>query len=250
MKQKIAMAFILCFLFLLIVLPLCVVFLLSIVRRWSTTFPSSFSLEWWERILEPKYLRVISNTFLVTGVSTFLTVGYGIVSAYLFTFYEFKGKKVLSALILSPTYVAGVVLALGLLTIYPMLRNSFWILMLGHFVIISPIIFKFVYSSMFKISKNLVEASYSLGSSKLYTFRRIVFPLCRKGIISGTVISVGMNISELGVSLLLYGAGWATIPIQIYLERGWGILGVAGVLSTILVVISLLTIFSVNRWSQ
>lgn len=250
MKQKIALAVILCFLFLLIVLPLCVVFLLSIVPRWSTTFPSSFSLEWWMRISEPKYLKVISNTFLVTVVSTFFTIGYGIVSAYLFAFYDFKGKKVLSALILSPTYVAGVVLALGLLTIYPMLRNSFWILTLGHFVLISPIIFKFVYSSMIKISKDLMEASYSLGASKLYAFRRIVLPLSKKGIISGIVISVGMNISELGVSLLLYGAGWATIPIQIYLERGWGILGVAGVLSTVLVIVSLVTIFSVNRWSE
>ena len=60
------------------------------------------------------------------------------------------------------------------------------------------------------------------------------------------MLSIGMNISELSVSLLLYGAGWATIPIQIYLERGWGILGVAGVLSTILIIITFATVFSID----
>jgi len=243
--RKIVLALVLLFLVIMIILPLFVVFLLSIVPRWSTVFPTSFSLEWWLAILEPKFIKVISNTFLVTVVSTLITVGYGIIAAYLFTFYDFRGKQTLSALILSPTYVAGIVLALGLLTMYPLLRNTFWILMLGHFVVISPIVFRYVLSSMIKIPNNLIEASYSLGSSKANTFWKIILPLSKQGVLAGTVLSIGMNISELSVSLLLYGAEWATIPIQIYLERGWGILGIAGVLSTILILITIVTIFSV-----
>jgi len=245
-KEKIVLALVLLFLIILIILPLCVVFLLSIVPRWSTEFPTSFSLEWWSATFKPKFVKVISNTFIVTFVSTFITVGYAIIASYLFAFYDFRGKEILSNLILSPTYVAGVVLALGLLTMYPLLRNTFWILMLGHFIVISPIAFRYVLSSMIKIPDNLIEASYSLGSSKANTFWRIILPLSKQGILSGTVLSIGMNISELSVSLLLYGAEWTTIPIQIYLERGWGILGIAGVLSTILIFITLATIFCVN----
>lgn len=246
MKEKIVLVLVLLFLIILIILPLCVVFLLSIVPRWSEAFPTSFSLEWWSAIFKPKFVEVISNTLVVTSVSTFITVGYAIIASYLFAFYDFRGKEILSSLILSPTYVAGVVLALGLLIMYPLIRNTFWILMLGHFVVISPIVFRCVLSSMVKIPNNLIEASYSLGSSKANTFWRIVLPLSKQGILSGTVLSIGMNISELSVSLLLYGAGWATIPIQIYLERGWGILGIAGVLSTILILITLATVFCVD----
>ena len=116
MKEKIALVLVLLFLVILIILPLCVVFLLSIVPRWSTAFPTSFSLEWWSAILKPKFVKVISNTFVVTAVSSVITVGYAIIASYLFAFYDFRGKEILSSLILSPTYVAGVVLALGLLT--------------------------------------------------------------------------------------------------------------------------------------
>lgn len=242
MKEKIVPSLVLMFLAVLIVLPLVVVSLLSIVPRWSTAFPTEFSLEWWMAILKPKYIDVIINTFMVTTMSTIITVGYGIISAYLFAFYKFKGKSILSILILSPTYVAGVVLALGLLTMYPQIRNTFWILMVGHFIIISPLAFKYVLSSMVKIPSSLIEASSSLGSSKLNTFIRIILPLSKHGILSATVLSIGMSISELSVSLLLFGAGWKTIPIQIYLERGWGILGIAGVLSTILIIITIVTI--------
>lgn len=242
MKKIIILVLVFLFLFLLIVMPLIVVFLLSMVPRWHTAFPTSFSLEWWSKILNPKFLKVLSNTAIITVVSTVITIGYGIIAGYVFTFIKFKGKEVLSILILAPTYIAGVVLALGLLVMYSFLRNTFWILLLGHFLIISPIVFKYISSFMSKIPEELVEASYSLGSSKAYTFWKIILPLSKKGILSALVLSIGMNISELSVSLLLYGPQWATIPIQIYLEREYGILGIAGVLSTILIVITIVAV--------
>lgn len=250
MREKAILVFMLLFLGALIVLPLCVVFLISIVPRWSTAFPTSFSLEWWMAILKPKFMRIIINTIIVSVISTSLTVGYAIVAAYLFVFYEFRGKSLLSALILSPTYVSGVVIALSLLSAYSYLRNTIWMLVLGHFIVISPVVFRYVLSSMVSVPSVLVEASYTLGASPLRTLYNVILPLSKQGILAGTVLSIGMNISELSVSLLLFGANWVTLPIQIYLERGWGTLGVAGVLSTILIIISLLTIFGVMHMER
>ena len=96
----------------------------------------------------------------------------------------------------------------------------------------------------------MIEASYALGVPPLRTFYGIILPLSKQGILAGTILSIGMNISELSVSLLLFGADWVTLPIQIYLERGWGTLGVAGVLSTILMGIGLLTVFGVNHMEK
>lgn len=246
MREKATLTFVLLFLVALIVLPLFVVFLLSIVPRWSTAFPTSFSLEWWTAILKPKFMKIVINTLIVSIFSTGLTVGYGILAAYLFAFYEFRGKQLLLVLILSPTYVSGIVIALGLLTAYPYLRNTVWIMVLGHFIIISPVVFRYVLSSMVSIPPILIETSYVLGASPLRTLYSIILPLSKQGIIAGTILSIGMTISELSVSLLLFGPEWVTLSIQIYLERGWGTLGIAGVLSTILICLALLTTFIVN----
>ena len=245
-KGKIVSVLVVAFLVAIIVLPLLVVFLLSIVPRWSTAFPTSFSLEWWMAAFKPKILKIVLNTILISLTSTAITVCYGIAAAYLFAFYEFRGKSTLSTLLLSPTYVPGIVIALGLLTMYPFLRNTFWMLSLGHFIVVSPIVFRYILSSMVNIPPSIVEASYSLGCSRIESFRRIILPLSRRGIFSGTILSIGMNVSELSVTLLLFGANWVTLPVQIYLERGWGTLGIAAVLSTILILVALATMMVVD----
>jgi len=236
------------FLAVLIVFPLFVVFLLSVVPRWSTAFPSEFSLQWWVKLFEPMFLQSIYNTVIISVAATALTVAYAVLASYIFLYYEFKGKRLLFTLMLAPTYVAGTVLALGLLTAYPSIRNTFWIMLLAHFTIVSPLAFKTVHASMRKIPSSLVEASYSLGSNRLNTFQRVIVPLTRQGILSATVLGMGMNVSELSVSIMVYGADWITIPIRIYLERNWGILGIAGVLSTLLILFAIASTVSANRF--
>lgn len=247
MREKIILSTVILFLTILVVMPLCIVFLISIVPRWSTAFPTSFSGEWWLTLLDFKYVKIILNTLIITATSTLITVGYATVASYLFVFFEFKAKSILLIILLSPMYIAGVVLALGLLTVYSQIRNTFWILVLGHFIVISPIVFKYILSAMEKIPSVMIEASYNLGASRFETFIDVIIPLCKNGILAGTILSLGMNISELSVSLLLYGAGWSTLPIQIYLERSWGVLGIAGVLSTILILITITTMVSLEH---
>lgn len=234
----------------LIIFPMFVVFLISIVPVWNSAIPDMFGLIWWKKILEFRYFKSLINTAIVSIVSMIISVSYGIIGSYLFVFYDFIGKDFLLAMILSPNYVACMVVSLGLLIAYPILRNTFWIMILGNFVIVSPLTIKYVQSSMEKISKDIVEASYSLGSSRINTFLKIILPMSKHGILGGIVLSVGMCMSALSIMLMLYNAKWITIPIYIYLENTTGDLGISASLSTILTVLSFVTVIIVNKYGE
>jgi len=250
MRKRALPIFVVLFLSLLILLPLSITFLLSVVPAWSQAIPNEFGLIWWKEILRPAYIKAIFNTFIVAGLSSIFIIIYGIMGSYLFSYYDFIGKDLLFSMILSPTYVSCTVVSLGLIVAYVPLRNTLWMMILGNFVVVSPLVMKYVYSSMAQISKDLIETSYSLGSSKLNTFMKIILPLSRHGILAGIILSIGMCISALSIMLMLYNANWITIPICIYLENTTGTLGIAGAFSTILIIITLITVYLVDYMGE
>jgi len=250
MRKRALPVFIVLFLSVLILLPLSITFLLSVVPVWGQAIPNEFGLIWWKEILRPAYVKAIFNTFIVAGLSSTCIVAYGVIGSYLFSYHDFIGKDFLFSMVLSPTYVSCTVVSLGLIVAYVPLRNTLWMMILGNFVVVSPFVMKYVHSSMSKISKDLIEASYSLGSSKVNTFIKIILPLSKQGILAGIILSIGMCVSALSIMLMLYNPKWITIPIYIYLENTTGTLGIAGVFSTMLIIGTLVTVYLVDYVSE
>jgi molybdate transport system permease protein len=55
------------------------------------------------------------------------------------------------------------------------------------------------------VDHRLVEASYTLGASRLRTFFRVSLPLARRGVISGAVLAFAHTLGEFGVVLMVGG---------------------------------------------
>ena len=91
------------------------------------------------------------------------------------------------------------------------------------------------------------EAAESLGARPWTVFTRIVLPLTKSGIIAGVALSLGLSMSELGITLLLYGPSWYTLAVQIYIESQWGFIGVAAAMGTVLIVIASAAVLIVHR---
>jgi molybdate transport system permease protein len=65
----------------------------------------------------------------------------------------------------------------------------------------------------------LLEASWTLGVSRVETFRRVVLPLSRRGLITGVVLSFAHTLGEFGVVLMVGGnlpGVTRTVSISIY----------------------------------
>ena len=69
------------------------------------------------------------------------------------------------------------------------------------------------------VDTRLLEASWSLGVSRLSTFRRVVIPLSVRGLITGIVLSFAHTLGEFGVVLMVGGnlpGVTRTVSISIY----------------------------------
>lgn len=76
-----------------------------------------------------------------------------------------------------------------------------------------------VASSFSQVDRTLLEASAILGSSRLRTFRRVLVPLSRNGILTGAILSFAHTIGEFGVVMMVGGnlpGETRTVSVAIY----------------------------------
>lgn len=85
------------------------------------------------------------------------------------------------------------------------LAFSFSGLVIGSVIFSLPFMIHPIQSAMTQIPKSLIEASYTLGKSKLQTMRYVIIPHIKGGIISGITLAFAHTIGEFGVVLMIGG---------------------------------------------
>ena len=74
-------------------------------------------------------------------------------------------------------------------------------------------------AALARVDRRLVEASYTLGESRLQTFRRVTLPLALPGVVAGAVLAFAHTLGEFGVVLMVGGnlpGETRTLSISIY----------------------------------
>lgn len=74
-------------------------------------------------------------------------------------------------------------------------------------------------ASFAAVDRTLLEAAASLGCSPIETFRRVVLPLSRAGVVTGVVLSFAHTLGEFGVVLMVGGnipGETRTVSVAIY----------------------------------
>jgi molybdate transport system permease protein len=74
-------------------------------------------------------------------------------------------------------------------------------------------------SAFGQVDRSLLDASATLGASRLRTFRQVIVPLSRDGILTAAVLAFAHTIGEFGVVLMVGGnlpGVTRTVSISIY----------------------------------
>src|SRR5262249_15467012 len=71
-------------------------------------------------------------------------------------------------------------------------------------------------ASMLQIHKELEESAAMSGASWSMTFRRVVLPLLKPGLLAGWIYVMIVSIRELSSSILLYSPGTEVVSIMIW----------------------------------
>jgi molybdate transport system permease protein len=211
-------------------------------------------------------------TCKLASLTSIAVLAIGLPIAYWLTYSKWRWKCLIESIVALPLVLPPTVLGFYILVAIgphsPI--GQFYTDIIGH-----PLPFSFqglllasiLYSLPFavqpfaaafeQVDRKLIEASWTLGLSKLTTFLKLILPLSTAGLISGVVLSFAHTLGEFGVVLMVGGnieGVTRTVSIEIY--DNVQALDYAGAAKTsaFLLVVSyavLLLVYAVNRrvWS-
>lgn len=172
------------------------------------------------------------NTIKLIVVVSVLSLFFGVISAYITTFYEFKYSKIFGILLALPftipTYILGYIYSdifaffgivhSTLISLGMNPRSFFDILNFNSLALILslglyPYIYLIVKASFLKSSSALLDPALSLGKSQFEVFYKIILPLSRVAIVGSLSLVIMEVVNEFG-AVSYYGVD--TLSTAIY----------------------------------
>jgi tungstate transport system permease protein len=202
--------------------------------------------------LNPEVLQIAGLSLYISLSATIIASCIAIPAGGFIHFYEFRGKKVLIAIIQTlysvPTVVVG-------LLIYLMISHSgpFGFLgllftpegmILGQTVLIIPIMMGLVIAALSGVSRDIQDTLVSLGATGFQSIVQIVKE-ARTAILSAVILGFGRAISEVGVAMMIGGnirGETRVLTTAIALQTGMGDFGFSIALGIILLTIALIIV--------
>ena len=205
---------------LFIVIPLILVFFFSFTVEVDNKMV--FSLQNYERLINPIYVKVFIRSIILAGGSTIICLLVGYPVAYIISKAHVSKRNTLILLFILPmwmnfllrTYAWVAILGkngiinsfLGLFGIEPigLLYTNFAIL-LGMVYNFLPFMVLPIYTSLSKMDNDLINAAKDLGASNFQVFTKVIFPLSMPGVVSGITIVFIPAVTTFAISRLLGG---------------------------------------------
>src|SRR5580765_437222 len=133
---------------------------------------------------------------------------------------KLPGRWLLDNIASLPMVFPGLVLGLSIMIFYLNfdigVYGTIWILFIAYTTRFMPYGLRYCTTSMLQIHKELEESAAMSGASWGTTFRRIVLPLLKPGLLAGWIYVMIVSIRELSTSILLYSPGTEVVSIMIW----------------------------------
>ena len=200
--------------------PIAVVLLLAFNSSQFGGFPiEGFSLRWFYKLAENEAIVRAFKTSMVLGLMTaFVSTTIGVLASLALVRYQFRGKDLITTLLISPVFVPETVLAVGLLIFLRWLHmpRSFLLLLMGHSIIALPFVVLVVQARLVGIKKEYEEAARSLGASPVQTFFAVTLPLLMPAVFAGALFAFTISFDNITATIFWRPTGMETVPTQIF----------------------------------
>jgi sulfate transport system permease protein len=191
----------------------------------------------------------------------------GTFAAYVLSKYRFRGREALSVVVNLPVAIPTVVVGASLLLLWgpigllgqfldplgiqPMFTPvGVW---LAHLFVTFPYMLGAVKPVLDELEVTYEEAAYTIGANRWQTFRLVLLPALRGGLISGTLLTFAHSLGEFGATVLVSGnlrLRTQTAPLYIFAQFEAGNIEAANAVAAVLATLSFLLFLILLRVTQ
>jgi thiamine transport system permease protein len=169
----------------------------------------------WAVLIEADTLHALWNTVRFSSSALVLATVLGV-------FHALAAQRwaLMRAVAFLPFVVSPVLVAFGLLLLYPAWTASAPLLVAAYALLAYPFIAKALASALDSIPAHYMHAAASLGASPWRAFWRVRWPLLQPALRRGMAFAAATAIGEFAVTLFLSRPEWATLTTLIYEHLG------------------------------
>ncbi|MBC7698188.1 MAG: ABC transporter permease [Bacteroidia bacterium] len=181
----------------------------------NASWLSHFTLHWFSvAFAREDVISAILLSLKVASMATLLAILMGVMAAAALYKRNFFGKEAITAMLILPIALPGIITGIALLSAMSMLEisPSIWSIVVSHATFCVVMIYNNVIARFRRMPHNLVEASMDLGADGFTTFRYIVLPQLATALLAGALLAFALSFDELIVTIFTAGHE-ITLPI-------------------------------------
>ena len=208
--------------FLLIVLPLALIFLYSITTGDNSLITIHFTLDNFRKISDPIYLNVFIKSLQMGLITTGVCLVLAYPMAYIIAKFDESVQDILILLVTIPMWINTLLRTyawISLLSDNGIINSLFKLLglnqqtmMYTNFSVVMGLVCDLlpfmvipIHTSLAKMDHSLVEAASDLGANRFQTFTKVILKLSLPGVINGVSMVFLLSISSFVIPQLLGG---------------------------------------------
>lgn len=248
-------------LFLMVVFPLCALFVSSLVKAQGVSLNlETLSFMGYAQLfdLHSTMWRALKNSFALSISAALIILCLSLPLAYVLTHRSHPLLAWLKLIIDIPYAFPGTVLSIACILLFAkpipfiniLIYGSVWLILFAYISRFFTIGFKPIHSTMMQLDPSFEEAAQLCGASLWHRLRDIIFPLLMPSAFAGFILVFLIAFNELTVSALLWSAGNETIGVLIFNMEESGDSIQASALSMVVVFIIILLMITLHSMAK
>jgi spermidine/putrescine transport system permease protein len=231
--------------------PILVMALMSFNTSEFYAFPLNLTFDWYRKLSgNAEIVSSAWRSLWIALATTVIATALGTAAAIALFRYEFRGKRLLQALLFPPIAIPWLIIGTAMLIFF------FWVgigrgtpaVILGHVALALPYVIVAVSARLRTLDPQLEEAARSLGAGQWVVTRDITLPWTASGVVAGALFAFAVSFDQFVVSYFLAQPGDATLPVVIYTAIRKGFTPEINAISTIIIVISMAVMLTASRF--
>jgi putative spermidine/putrescine transport system permease protein len=235
----------------ILLFPLLVVVAISFTSGAGVDFPPpGWSLRWFEYIAHrPEFISGAINSLILAIVATILALVLGVVASLAMVRYDFRFKPAIEALFLAPLVVPSLIIGVALLYFFSLIGfvDSFQRLVLAHLILVVPYTIRSISASLYGLDPSYEEASRVMGANHFRTFREVLLPMMRPGLVVAALFAFIVSFDNFNLSIFLINGNTVTLPVRIFTYLGFQFDPSIAAISTVLLIVTVAVLVVAER---
>jgi spermidine/putrescine transport system permease protein len=227
--------------------PLIVLMIFSFNDSKRNVVWKGFTLKYYEKALNNSSLvEALVNSLTIALLATIISVVMGALAGVMLWRFRFPFKGAVEGIMSLPIIVPEICLGVAMLIFFAAIKWPVglpWPLNLSaitiaHVTFCFPFVAMVVRSRMASFNREQEEAAKDLGASEWQTFRDVLLPHMKPGLVAGALLAFTLSLDDFVITFFTSGPDTITFPVKVYSMVRFSVTPEVNAASTILIVLT------------